>query len=147
MNEALFWSKVRKTESCWIWTGNAYRAKAKHRTMGYGRVHFSKEGYKLAHRAVYELLVGPIPGGLTLDHLCRNPICVNPKHLDLVTMRENILRGRGAAARNSRKTHCERGHPLIRGKWDRRCATCHREKDRLRKREYRRLAEIAKGAA
>lgn len=65
-----------------------------------------------AHRVMYTALVGTIPDGLTLDHLCRNRPCVNPDHLEPVTYRENILRSRNAAAENARKTHCIRGHEL-----------------------------------
>ncbi len=92
-----------------------------------------------AHRAAYELYVGPIPEGLTIDHLCRNTLCVNPAHLEAVTMRENILRGTGPSAQAARKTHCLRGHPfddgntLFRATGKRVCRACqrvHREKRR-----------------
>src|SRR4029453_12856620 len=61
-------------------------------------------------RVVYEVLIGPVPRAMELDHLCRNRLCVNPAHLQPVPHRENILRGNGYAGRNSRKTHCPRGH-------------------------------------
>ena len=67
---------------------------------------------KFAHRIGYEQLVGPIPKGLELDHLCRVRHCVNPDHLEPVTHKENTLRGSCPAAVNARKTHCKRGHPL-----------------------------------
>lgn len=67
----------------------------------------------LAHRLAYEILVGPVPAGLTLDHLCRNRACMNPAHLEPVTMRANVLRGEAPAARQARRTHCRHGHPLI----------------------------------
>jgi hypothetical protein len=74
---------------------------------GYG--HLSRGGKSagnvLAHRVVYEALVGPIPEGLTLDHLCRVRACVNPDHLEPVTLAENFSRG-------NRKTHCKNGHDL-----------------------------------
>lgn len=87
----------------------------------------------LAHRAVYEAIVGPIPRGLTLDHLCRKRACCRPKHLEPVTQRVNALRGVGISALNARKTECKRGHALLgdnlrvtkhgRG---RQCRTCQR---------------------
>lgn len=83
---------------CWPWPGQINHN-------GYGV--FSKA---LAHRVVYERFVGPIPDGLELDHLCSNPPCVNPWHLEPVTHAENLRRGRGFAAINARKTHCANGH-------------------------------------
>ncbi len=79
-----------------------------------GSIH--AEGYGvysdvLAHRIVYELTLGPIPAGLTLDHLCRVRPCVNPRHLEPVTLAVNVLRGESLPARNARKTHCPKGHP------------------------------------
>lgn len=99
---------------CWQWTG--YRDKD-----GYG--HFGSPA-RLAHRLVWEALVGPIPEGLHLDHLCRNTGCVNPDHLEPVTAAENnrrvpeAIRGnrvnhaKGPDHPNSKKTHCKWGHPL-----------------------------------
>lgn len=90
----------------------------------------------LAHRFAYELLVGPIPTGLTLDHLCRRPACVNPSHLEPVSLRDNILRGEGPVALGARVTHCPQGHPYdlfntyIDPSGTRRCRTCHREQRR-----------------
>lgn len=89
---------------CWIWQRHADPA-------GYGRIQWRGRSY-LAHRAAYELFVGPIADGLTIDHLCNTPACVNPDHLEVVTMRENILRGDGLAGENARKTHCKYGHPF-----------------------------------
>lgn len=76
---------------------------------GYGRVAKGSRRPS-AHRAAYELLVGQIPEGMELDHLCRNPSCVNPGHLEPVTPRENTLRSDNPAALNARKTHCKQGH-------------------------------------
>jgi len=99
-----FWSKVVATPNgCWEWRGI--------KRIGYGQFHFQGKQVQ-AHRLSYELLVAPIPEGLTIDHLCRNRACVNPAHLEPILIRENILRGTGPTARNAVKTHCKRGHLL-----------------------------------
>lgn len=85
-----------------------------------------------AHRFSYEILVGPIPEGMELDHLCKNRRCVNPAHLEPVTHHENLIRGNGFTGINARKTHCSRGHELSqdnilnRSRGGRECKTCHR---------------------
>ena len=125
--EQRFWAKVNKTEGCWIWT-------AAKDTSSYGR--FSVNDRLIcAHRFAYELLISPIPKGLTLDHLCRNPACVNPEHLEPVTNKVNTLRGVGLSAREARQTHCKYGHPfdLFNTGWEktgRRCKECHRNWER-----------------
>ncbi len=99
-----FQTKIEiQPDGCWLWV--AARSKR-----GYGNTTVSPGKYSTAHRAVYKLLAGNIPEGLTLDHLCRNIACVNPEHLEPVTLRENLLRGFGIPAVNARKTHCIRGH-------------------------------------
>ncbi len=99
-----FWSKVKRREGCWEWTATIT-------AKGYG--HFSVAGrMALAHRWAYIDAYGWIPHGMTLDHLCRNRRCVNPDHLQPVSMRVNILRGEGITAENARKTYCSRGHPF-----------------------------------
>jgi hypothetical protein len=72
---------------CWNWTGNT------NKVTGYGYVYVGPGKQGIAHRAAYRELVGPIPAGLVLDHLCRNKRCVNPKHLEPVTQGENVRRG------------------------------------------------------
>lgn len=62
----------------------------------------------MAHRYAYERAHGPIPAGLVIDHLCRNTLCVNPAHLEVVTIGENVSRG---VPGNSKITHCPKGHP------------------------------------
>jgi len=93
--EQRFWEKVDRSggnSTCWIWT--AHRD-----AKGYGSFESRR-----AHRVAYEMMVGPIPDGLQIDHLCRVTSCVNPKHLEPVTLAENLRRA--AAAR----TRCKRGH-------------------------------------
>lgn len=120
-----FWSKVHKTDTCWLWTG--YQSAG----TGYGRIQAHRIRTSLpAHRVAYELMVGPVPAGAELDHLCGVRHCVNPHHLEAVSHHENVLRGNGIAARNARKTHCPQGHPLppfVRG-GIRRCATCRQRR-------------------
>lgn len=76
---------------------------------GYGRIG-TEAGVRMTHRVAYEARKGVVPAGLLLDHLCRNRRCCNPEHLEAVTQQVNALRGEGVAAKNSRKTHCIRGH-------------------------------------
>ena len=99
-----FWAKVEITPSCWVWRGTRNK-------LGYGYLNSSGKRTP-AHRVAYNLLVGPIPEGLELDHLCRNPFCVNPEHLDVVSHLENVRRGMGFSGINFRKTHCSKGHPF-----------------------------------
>jgi hypothetical protein len=119
---ARFWSKVRRDKSgCWIWTG--YRTKR-----GYGGFWFGSAS-KRAHRVAYEAVHGAIPAGLVLDHLCRNPSCVNPDHLEPVTDRENLMRGDTLATQNSTKTQCPEGHNyegrnLVINNGKRHCRSC-----------------------
>lgn len=104
------WSKVVKgpgENDCWGWTdalsedGYAY--------LGVG----GRKGRKfLVHRLLYELVIGPIPDGKELDHLCRIPWCVRPDHQEPVTRRIHLLRGQTIAARNAVATHCIHGHPF-----------------------------------
>lgn len=81
-----------------------------------------------AHRISYRSHIGEIPKGLTIDHLCRNTVCINPKHLEAVTLAENIRRGFSPTAINKRKTHCLRGHPFTikRAHGQRGCLVCQR---------------------
>lgn len=128
--EARFWRRVLITDGCWLWTGALKD--------GYGRLSRGCRGmgYLRAHRFSYELHKGPIPGGLDLDHLCRNRSCVNPDHLEPVTRGENTARSPIAiTAVKSRQTHCLRGHQLVGANvymhWGRRnCRECKRIRDR-----------------
>jgi hypothetical protein len=100
-----FWNKVLFTSDCWEWQGSVKKS-------GYGRFHLTHSLAVRAHRFAYQLMVGEIPKGLVLDHLCRNRSCVNPNHLEIVTIGENVLRGDTFSAKNKKKTHCSNGHPL-----------------------------------
>lgn len=106
-NRELFWNKVDRSGDCWEW--QAFRDKD-----GYGVWGWREEDRRWknvrAHRFAYEEVVGEIPEGLQIDHLCRNPSCVNPDHLEPVTARENTLRGVGITARHAKQTHCHQGH-------------------------------------
>ena len=100
-----FWSKVDKSNgdnSCWEW-------KAAKNPNSYGRFTIKQRKY-IAHRLSYHAIVGELPTHLQLDHICRNRSCVNPRHLEPVNNKENVLRGISPAAYNARKTHCIRGH-------------------------------------
>jgi len=136
-SEVRFWSRVQKTESCWIWRG----AIGSH---GYGNFAVSAKRedpqFMLAHRYAYQLLRGPIPEEKQLDHVvCNTPSCVNPWHLEPKTQWENMRRGSSPAAKNARKTNCVRGHFLdgknmrINSRGDRVCRSC----DNLRSSKYR----------
>jgi hypothetical protein len=96
-----FWAQVQRGAGCWEWQGAVS-------SQGYGR--YGKPQMQ-AHRISYEALVGPIPPGLVLDHLCRNHRCVNPAHLDPVSQKENLRRGI-RRTRQMMQTHCIHGHPL-----------------------------------
>ena len=125
---ARFWSKVEKTEKCWLWRG-AYN----HDGYGIGKL---GPGSRLAHRISYRLSGGVLQAGHELDHLCRVRHCVNPAHLEPVTHRTNMHRGNGWAGIHARATECPRGHPydaentrILRsgGRW---CRTCKRNEGR-----------------
>ena len=111
---------------CWEWKSNRNKK-------GYGRVRISRRLF-FAHRVSYTAFIGPIPEGMCIDHLCRNPSCVCPFHLEVVTPQENTRRT--PVFWNSTKTHCPFGHPyeagnlILRKDGKRRCRTCRSEIDR-----------------
>jgi hypothetical protein len=137
-----FWASVDTSAGltgCWPWLGRIG-------TLGYGVLTVAQYPFT-AHTIAYELLVGPVPAGLTLDHRCHTDDascpggntcphrhCVNPAHLEPVTALENVLRGRGPSAVNARKTHCMRGHAFdadnttIRLGGGRECRACNRQR-------------------
>ena len=140
--EERFWAKVQKGDDCWEWVG------AKKPT-GYGNFSLGGGKFALAHRFAYELLVGPIPDGHEVDHLCYNTSCVNPEHLEAVTPKVNTNRCRGNAWQlKKQQTHCKWGHEFTaentstdpRRPGTRQCRTCNREYRRRKKAESLGLA-------
>lgn len=129
---AAYWSKVRKTDYCWLWQGAQ-------NTKGYGVVAVGGALY-LAHRLSYTDAHGPIAPGMTLDHLCRTRNCVNPgpEHLEVVTIAENNRRRRSTTTLDLGDV-CVNGHRLTadsiythpRGHTE--CRDCRREKNRTRR--------------
>jgi hypothetical protein len=109
-------------DGCFIWRGAV-------QSRGYGSVGVGGGRTALAHRVAWELQRGPIPDGLTIDHLCHNRRCLNVDHMDLVSAPTNSARGAGSSP-----LYCRAGHPLFGtlGDWDRRpdgkrrCKTCLR---------------------
>lgn len=121
-----FWSYTLESSGCWQWEGPR-------NADGYGWLRDADRGKVFAHRFAYELLVGPIPEGLTIDHLCRNRACVNPEHMEPVSAVVNVMRGISPPARHARATHCPKGHPysetntyVTPGRGWRQCRQCRR---------------------
>lgn len=119
--------KVLVGDDCWLW-------QASHQSQGYAQIYAKVNGQDsmlLAHRVMYEMLVGPIPDGLVIDHLCRNHGCLNPSHMEPVTSGENTRRGE-AGINNTRKTHCPHGHEytpenILLSQGRRNCRACRRK--------------------
>ena len=132
-----FWAKVDRPSmwACWNWTASCFKSS------GYGQFS-TRENVRrsrVAHRIAYELVLGDVPDGLVLDHLCRNRRCCNPAHLEPVTTRTNLLRGFGASGVNARKTHCKWGHEFTpentyidKKNGARQCRACFKRRDRER---------------
>jgi hypothetical protein len=141
--EERFWQKVDKDGpgGCWLWRGAKQHG-------GYGHIRTGQRNVR-AHRFSYEMLVGPIPKGLVIDHLCRVHNCVNPRHLEPVTQAENVRRGATVssafAAKRAARTHCPNGHPAsdyFRSSDGRyRCRACGR--DAARRRYYQKRGRAA----
>lgn len=143
------WSMPEPNSGCTIWIGTISRC-------GYARL-IVRGKTKLAHRLAYEEFVGPIPDGLVIDHICRNRACINVRHMEVVTQKENILRGTAPAASNVAKSSCVHGHPfdttntryyVENGHTRRQCVACVRERDLARTQSgSRRAARAALKAA
>lgn len=126
--EVRFLAKVKKTDTCWLWTAGT-------NGNGYGMIKANKiKTY--AHRVSYELYKGKIPAGLTIDHLCRVKLCVNPDHLEAVTSDENNRRSPFTVTSiNRAKTHCKNGHEFnenntrLSKQNKRTCIICYRKWD------------------
>ena len=131
-----FWQRVNKTDTCWLWTACTNHD-------GYGNFSLHRGGRHWtmrAHRVAYELIVGEIPPGSVLDHICRVRHCVNPEHVRPASNRENVLAGIGRTAINARKTHCKNGHEFTDEntyryptRSIRECRTCRAEANRKRR--------------
>lgn len=130
--ESRFWSKVAKSEGCWVWLGTPD-------SKGYGRIRFGGAGSKIAraHRVSWQINRGPIPQGLVIDHLCGVRLCVNPDHLEPVTQKENLRRAPSSLpSKMARKTACVNGHEYVEGSFRiesgaRRCLICKRKRESL----------------
>ena len=141
---ARLFQKVEEGPSdCWLWTGSSHN--------GYGVVYApkrvgEKKAIRRAHRVVWMMLTRQELGDLTLDHLCGVRLCVNPAHLEPVTLEENVRRGWAAESvarrnRNREKNCCPHGHPYdeanthIDSRGGRKCRTCIRERQARRRAE------------
>ena len=80
-----FWRKVTKTDTCWLWNGG--------KVYGYGSLTVRKKSHR-AHKFIYEFFNGLVPDGKVIDHICGVRNCVNPKHMEVVEQRENVIRGK-----------------------------------------------------
>lgn len=132
LDVARFYEKIHidKSSECWNWKG-------KPSSDGYGRMGIDYKVY-LAHRVSYVLKYGEPPPHMVIDHVCRNRICINPDHLEVVSLEENIRRGVGpermreSSDAKAQRTHCKNGHPfsgynLSLNDRQRLCKTCHRQ--------------------
>lgn len=118
-------------DECWVWQKVLTKD-------GYGQTNYVDDDgthrTKIAHKLMYEQIIGPVPDGLELDHICENRACINPIHLEPVTPLVNKSRSTSVGTVNANKTHCSNGHEYTkentairvnpRGKRSRQCITC-----------------------
>lgn len=127
-----FWGKItpEPNSGCWLWMAYC-------KPNGYAQFGFERGNVQYGHRVAYQALVGAIPEGMYIDHLCRVRSCVNPMHMEIVTPRENIVRGDCPAVTTKRHagiTHCPKGHPYtgdnlyITKTGNRHCRKCVRQR-------------------
>ena len=119
---------------CWLWKHTTRRGYGLSTGLGIHRTGKQEP----AHRVAWKIEIGPIPEGLTLDHLCRVTMCVRPAHMEPVPSGVNAMRGDGPSAQNARKTHCKRGHQnWALGSGGRYCRTCVNDQRRERRQKNR----------
>lgn len=124
-----FLSYIKEEYDCWVWQG------ARKHPPGLPYGFFAYDGKsRLVHRIIFVWANGEIPAGTEINHLCNNPPCCNPDHLEAVSRHENLMKSTGITAQNARKTHCPKGHPYsgINSQNRRICKICMN--DRLRER-------------
>lgn len=121
--ETRIWANIKEENGCWLWTRSLD-------SRGYAQIRVNGV-LTLAHRFIYKILIGEIPDGLVIDHLCRVKRCLNPYHMEPVTSAENTMRGDGVGSKNSRKTKCQNGHTYDMFETGRRCRRCRKESRRL----------------
>lgn len=123
-----FFRYVKKSDGCWAWTGALT-------SRGYGNFQMTTEKQINAHRYSFELHKYPIPKDYTIDHLCRNKVCVNPHHLEAVTIKENIQRAMREACMNGHLFDAENTYFTPDG--HRQCRICLRRNSRNYKRRQK----------
>lgn len=138
---ARFWDKVtpEPNSGCWLWTAYC-------KPNGYAQFGFERGNVQYGHRVAYKTLVGNIPKGMCIDHICRVRSCVNPMHMEVVTPQENIIRGdlpELTVKRHAAITHCPHGHPYagdnlyVTKTGHRHCRECVRQRGREYQRRLR----------
>lgn len=142
-----FWTKVQVLgpDNCWVWLAGV-------NGKGYGQFNLGRKVSKSITAHVFSWILEnkiPVPLGLQLDHLCRVHACVNPRHLEPVTCRENLMRGDTLASANARKMICNQGHPLsgenlfVELSGSRQCRICRRLRLRISRQRRKLVIQIS----